>query len=110
LDRFKQITEKAIDKDVQNTYFDAERITKQIDRLKMLEAIADVLSRIYFYGNFKIETLNEKIIAGMLNDLGLFPCKESDIFTRPEYADLFERYRNYELVKPSNTQGGSTCP
>lgn len=95
--------------DKQPCYFDAERIAKQIDRLKMLEAIADVLSRIYFYGNFKIETLNEKIIAGMLNDLGLFPCKESDIFRRPEYADLFERYRNYEIVKPSNTQGGSTC-
>lgn len=91
-------------------YFDAERIAKQIDKIKMLEAIADILSRIYFYGDFKIETLNEKIIAGMLKDLGLFPCKESDIFKRPEYADLFERYRNYEIVKPSNTQGGSTCP
>jgi hypothetical protein len=101
---------KSTYKNGEKSYFDTERIAKQIDRLKMLEAIADVLSRIYFYGNFKIETLNEKIIAGMLNDLGLFPCTESDIFRRPEYADLFERYRNYEIVKPLNTHGGSTCP
>jgi hypothetical protein len=66
-------------------------------RFKLLEALADILSRVYYFNNFKIETANERVIAGILNDLKLFPCSESDIEKRDRYSELFLKYQKWGI-------------
>ncbi len=67
------------------------------DRINKLEAVSDLISRIYHYGNFKIETPNERTLAGLLNDLKLFPTTESEILKRSTYPDYETKYRNYKI-------------
>jgi len=74
------------------TDFDQERMEK-------LTAVADILSRIYYHGDFEIETPNERTIAGLLNELGLFPCTEEDIIKRPDYDIFFRQFRDYKQPK-----------
>ena len=55
----------------------------------------DILSRIWYYGNFKIETVNERVLAGIMNELRLFPTTEVEILNRPSIQNYFEKYTNY---------------
>lgn len=67
-----------------------------------LWVVADLISRIYHYGKFKIETPNERTLAGLLNELGLFPTTEDKILMRPDFNYYNERYLNFQL--PTNVQ------
>lgn len=67
------------------------------DEVSDLEAIADITSRIFYYGNFKIETPSEKTLAGLLNDRGLFPTTEDHILKRKNLDNFYLKYRNYKL-------------
>lgn len=70
--------------DSKEAVFDKEKINKQIDRLHYLQALAcDLISRIYYYGNFRAETANERALEKILNELQLFPTTEDDILKRP---------------------------
>jgi len=68
-----------------------------IEEYHKLKAIADILSRVFYYGDFVIETPNERTIAGLLNELGLFPCTEDEIIKRPDYEEYFKQFRDYKL-------------
>lgn len=68
-----------------------------MERIEKLEAVADIISRIFHYGSFEIETPNERILAGLLNDLGYFPTTEEDIIKRRDWEELFLKYREYKL-------------
>lgn len=46
--------------------------------------IADLISRIFYYGNFKAETHNERILEQRLRQVGLWPTTEDEIIQRPE--------------------------
>lgn len=71
----------------------AAQFKSDLERVEKLEAIADILSRIFHYGNFKAETLSERTISGLLNDLGLFPCSEDEIIKRPTWDKFHEQYQ-----------------
>ena len=56
-----------------------DRLTAERDRYK--EAL-EILSSIYFYGNFKPETYNESLLEQMLTQFGLWPTTEDEIIKR----------------------------
>lgn len=64
--------------------FDKEKIDSRLKRIHYLQAVAcDLISRIYHYGNFKAETINEKELEYILKELQLFPTTEDEILLRP---------------------------
>jgi len=67
-----------------------------------LWVVADLISRIYYYGNFKIETPNERTLAGLLNELGLFPTTEDKILMRPTFDNYTEKFMNFQLPTNAN--------
>jgi len=67
------------------------------ERLKKLELFADIMSRIFHYGNMEIETSNERTACGILNDLGYFPTTEQHILNRADYEECRVQYKNYRL-------------
>lgn len=52
---------------------------QEVEKLRM---VADLISRIYHYGNFKAETHNERKLEKLLNELGLYPTTEDKILSR----------------------------
>lgn len=46
--------------------------------------IADLITRIFYYGNFKAETPNEKLLEKLLIEVNLWPTNEEIILKRPE--------------------------
>lgn len=46
--------------------------------------MADLISRIFFYGDFKAETNNERKLEKLLIEVGLWPTTEQEIIERPE--------------------------
>ena len=56
-----------------------DHLTAERDRYK--EAL-EILSSIYFYGNFKPETYNESLLEQMLTQFGLWPTTEDEIIKR----------------------------
>lgn len=56
-----------------------DRLKTERDRYK--EAL-EILSSIYFYGNFKPETYNESLLEQMLTQFGLWPTTEDEIIKR----------------------------
>ena len=56
-----------------------EQVMKERDRYK---AALEILSSIYFYGNFKPETYNESLLEQMLTQFGLWPTTEDEIIKR----------------------------
>lgn len=51
---------------------------------KPYKEIADLISRIFYYGNFKAETYNERMLQLKLTQVGLWPTTEDEILKRPE--------------------------
>ena len=68
-----------------------------MERTEKLEAVADIISRIFYHGNFIIETPNERTLVGLLNDLGYFPTTEDDIIKRRDWEDLHIKYKEYKF-------------
>lgn len=83
-----------------NSLFDSDKLNAVIERHRKRNAVADLVSRMFFYGDMKIETANERTICGLLNDLGLFPTTEDHICKREKWDDYIEKYKDYQL--PSN--------
>lgn len=50
---------------------------------KPYKEIADLISRIFHYGNFKAETSYERLLEKKLTDVGLWPTSEDEIINRP---------------------------
>lgn len=72
-----------------NNVFNHEKINKQLDRIHYLQALGcDLISRVYYWGNFKAETINEKHLEIVLNELQLYPTTEEDISKRPPLPEL----------------------
>ena len=67
------------------------------ERLKKLEAFADIMSRIFHYGDMEIETPNERTAVGILCDLGYFPTTEDEIIERHDHEDLLQHYKSFRL-------------
>lgn len=72
------------------------------DRVEKLLAIADLLSRCWFFGGMKVETANERVIYGLLGDLKLFPTTEESISVRNKWNKYFEAYPWPTEHPPSN--------
>jgi hypothetical protein len=68
-----------------------------MNRIEKLEAFADIVSRIWFHGDFIIETVNERTCAGLLQDLGYYPISDDEIIKRPDYEELSELYKDFKL-------------
>lgn len=51
---------------------------------KPYKSIADLISRIYYYGEFKAHTPNERRLEQLLTDVGLWPTTEDEIIKRGE--------------------------
>ncbi len=56
------------------------RLTQENERLKM---IAQLIGRIYFYGNFKAETFNERQLEVLLREVGCRYLTEDEILNDP---------------------------
>jgi len=52
------------------------------DKQSKLEKIADIISRIYYYGKFKAETVNERMLEDLLTQVGYWPTNENEILKR----------------------------
>ena len=50
--------------------------------------IADLVTRIFHYGDFKAETYNEKLLEQLLREVNLWPTNEAQILKRPKLPDL----------------------
>lgn len=50
--------------------------------------IADLVTRIFHYGNFKAETYNERLLEQLLKDVNLWPTNEQQILLRDELPEL----------------------
>jgi hypothetical protein len=57
---------------------------------KPYKEIAYLISRIFFYGNFKVETHSERILEQRLRMVGLWPTTENEIMQHPE-IELIEQ-------------------
>ena len=92
-------TKQAIDA-VFKKHYPAPEPSALPNKEAMLWVALDILSRIWYYGDFKIETPNERTLAGILYDLGLFPTTEEKIIMRPDYEEYTKKYRNFQLPIP----------
>ncbi len=54
-----------------------------VERNQHLEILADVLSRVWYYGNWKAETPAEGQLEQLLTWLGYWPTTEDEIIKRP---------------------------
>jgi hypothetical protein len=70
---------------------DTIRREEQANSEKLRVAL-DILSRIWYYGNFKIETVNERVLAGIMNELRLFPTTEVEILNASQYSFVYRFY------------------
>lgn len=52
------------------------------EQLKPYRKIAELISSIFFYGNFKVETPAEKELEEALKGVGLWPTTEDEIISR----------------------------
>lgn len=50
--------------------------------------IADLITRIFYYGDFKAETYNEKLLEKLLTEVNLWPTNKQTIIKRPELPPL----------------------
>lgn len=50
--------------------------------------IADLVTRIFHYGNFKAETYNERLLEQLLKDVNLWPTNEQQILLRDKLPEL----------------------
>ena len=48
------------------------------ERTEKLEALSKVLAKIWYYGNWKWETPNERVMQMLMEELGLYPFKDED--------------------------------
>ncbi|NBX73803.1 MAG: hypothetical protein EBQ89_05825 [Alphaproteobacteria bacterium] len=48
------------------------------ERTEKLEALSKVLAKIWYYGNWKCETANERVMQMLMEELGLYPFKDED--------------------------------
>lgn len=58
--------------------------TKEQQRQVTLEKVADLLTRIWYYGDWGIETPEQKHLENLVKELELWPCTEDDIIERGE--------------------------
>jgi len=92
----------------QDNVFNHDKINKQLDRIHYLQALGcDLISRIYHYGNFKAETLNERKLEEVLNELKLFPTTEDEILKRPplpenKLSNTIQDKGDWEIVAYNN--------
>lgn len=62
-------------------------MTKQ-ERQKKLETLAKVLAKTWFYGGWRADTINEKVLQTLMEDLGYYPFKdESDLIHYTQIDD-----------------------
>jgi hypothetical protein len=57
------------------------------DAYKPFKEIAELISSIFFYGNFKVETPAEAELEKKLIEVGLWPTNEDDIIKRREIRE-----------------------
>lgn len=58
------------------------RNQEKIEQDNKYYRISDLISRIFYYGNFKAETQSEKELEKLLTEVGLWPTTEDDILKR----------------------------
>lgn len=48
------------------------------EKLEKLETLAKILAKCWYYGNFKVETPNERVMQMLMCELGYFPFNDED--------------------------------
>lgn len=93
--------------------FNHDKINKQLEHIHYLQALGcDLISRIYHYGNFKAETVNERLLETILNELKLFPTTEEEILKRPPLPEQSKPTPKEESIKVNRVEpyGWGTLP
>jgi hypothetical protein len=54
-----------------------QKVTKR-ERTEKLEALSKVLAKAWYYGGWKWETPNERVMQMLMEELGLYPFKDED--------------------------------
>lgn len=60
------------------------------EQVKPYKKIAELISSIFHYGDFKAETPNEKELEGILKEVGLWPMTEEEINRRQTNTPLIK--------------------
>jgi predicted GNAT family acetyltransferase len=60
------------------TYFNETYGVEQMTREEKLETIVKLFSKAMFYGNWKWETANERVIEMLMREVGYYPFKNED--------------------------------
>jgi len=73
-------------------------------RNKKLETLARLLGKIWFYGEWKSETPNERVIQMLMQELGLYPFKDEDEMIQQTKVndDLYKQIENENKNIKSN--------
>lgn len=74
----------------------------------ILDNIAKIMARIMYYGDWKAETVNERVLEMLMNKLGYYPICEDDIITKLNiddeiFAEAFAKNINGERSEEEMT-------
>lgn len=67
-----------------------------------LEAIAKILAKTMFYGNWKWETPNERVITMLMQEVGLYPFTNEDEMIAKTRVDDSLYSRAVSEIQPNN--------
>ena len=112
-----------INKDMDDDLTDDEWVIKELKkerelinaRYDKLETVAKILAKLWFYGNFKWENPNERVMQMLMTELGYFPFKDEDdmIYHTKVDENLYKkasnkiRFTEEEWSKLNNTTNGN---
>jgi hypothetical protein len=67
--------------------------TNEMTREEKLETIVKLFAKIMFYGEWKWETPNERVITMLMQEVGMYPFKDEDemISKTPVSKDLYQK-------------------
>lgn len=75
-----------------------------IEKNNKLETIARVLAKVWYYGNFKAETPNERVLEMLMEDLGLYEfVREDDMIAATQIDENLYKQARDRAEKPKIT-------
>ncbi len=92
--------------DFEQYYSETFGTEEQMTREEKLETIVKVFAKIMFYGDWKWETPNERVITMLMQEVGMYPFKDEDdmISKTPVNDELYKKAT--KEVPPRQAKGG----
>jgi len=86
-------------------YYNKTFSTNEITREEKLETIVKLFAKSMFYGDWKWETPNERVITMLMQEVGMYPFKDEDdmISKTPVSDDLYKKA--VKEVSPRRAKG-----